>query len=81
MPAYDREIYSRTFARLLEQALRKGKGDPRLALHWLQHRYKLVVALAFTRHKLETSDAYLDVREHIQKRITEQAVKMGEAEN
>lgn len=80
MPAYDRELYSRAFARLLEQAMQKGKGDPRLALHWLQHKYKLLLALALTRHKLETSDAYMDVREHIQKRIEDRAEKQGAGE-
>jgi hypothetical protein len=69
MPAYDREYYSRTFARLLNTAMQKGQGDARQALAWLDKRYKPLLALLFTRHKLETSDAYMDAREHITKRI------------
>ncbi len=69
MAPYDREIYSQQFARLLNRALQKGKGDPRLALQWLDKKYKLLFSLVFTRHKLEISDAYMDVREHIVKRI------------
>lgn len=69
MPVYDREFYSRRFARLLDQAMQKGEGDPHKALAWLDKRYKPLLVLMFTRHRLETSDAYMDVREHIVKRI------------
>jgi hypothetical protein len=69
MPAYDRELYSSRFARLLNEAMQKGKGNPRKALRWLDRKYKLLFALLFTRHKMEISDAYMDVREHILKRI------------
>lgn len=69
MAPYDREIYSQQFARLLNRALQKGKGDPRLALVWLDKKYKLLFSLALTRHKLEVSDAYMDVREHMIKRV------------
>ncbi|MEX2160636.1 MAG: hypothetical protein WD751_01870 [Anaerolineales bacterium] len=70
--AYDREIYSRTFARLLNQGLKRGKGDARLALQWLEKKYRLLPALLFSRHRPEVSDAYLDVREHFLKRIKEE---------
>ena len=69
MPAYDKEIYSRNFARLLNRAMKRGGGDPRQALLWLDKKYKPLLALLFTRHRLEMSDAYMDVREHIRKRI------------
>lgn len=69
MPTYDHEIYSRKFARLLNTALKKGGGDPKEALAWLDRKYKPLFALLFTRSKLETTDAYMDVREHIRKRI------------
>lgn len=69
MPAYDRDVYSRSFARLLNKALKKGSGDPTQALAWLDTKYKPLFALFLSRHKLERTDAYLDVREHIVKRI------------
>ena len=69
MPAYNKEIYSRNFARLLNRAMRRGAGDPHQALLWLDKKYKPLLALLFTRHRLEMSDAYMDVREHIRKRI------------
>ncbi|MDA1330340.1 MAG: hypothetical protein DWG76_05195 [Chloroflexi bacterium] len=69
---YNREIYSRTFARLLNKALKRGNGDAQLALAWLDRRHHLLFALLFTRYKLETTDAYLDVREHIENRIAPQ---------
>jgi hypothetical protein len=69
MATYDREIYSQQFARLLNRAMQRGQGDPRLALDWLDKKYKLIFSLVFSRHKLEISDAYMDVREHIVKRI------------
>lgn len=73
MPAYDRDLYSSKFARLLNQAMQKGQGDPHRALAWLDQKYKVLFALLFTRHKMETSDAYMDVREHIVKRIENEA--------
>lgn len=75
MPAYDREFYSRRFARLLDRAMQKGQRDPQKALAWLEKGYKPLLALMLTRHKLETSDAYMDVREHILKRIENEAEK------
>ena len=69
MRPYSHDIYSQQFARLLNRALQNGKGDPKLALEWLDRKYKLVFSLMFSRHKLEMSDAYMDVREHIVKRI------------
>lgn len=69
MNSYNRDIYSRTFARLLNKAMKRGEGDPREALNWLDKRYKAILGFLFTRHRLESVDAYLDVREHILKRI------------
>ncbi|HKY79593.1 MAG TPA: hypothetical protein VI688_03645 [Anaerolineales bacterium] len=68
---YDRDIYSRYFARLLNQALKQGGGDSQAALGWLEKRYRLVLALFFSRHRREMSDAYMDVREHILNRMKE----------
>ena len=78
MRPYNHDIYSQQFARLLNRSLQKGQGDPRLALEWLDKKYKLLFAVMFTRNKLEISDAYMDVREHIVKRISTQ--KRGEAD-
>ena len=69
MRPYDHDFYSQQFARLLNRSLQKGKGDPTLALDWLDRKYKLILSLMFTRHKLEISDAYMDVREHMLKRV------------
>ena len=69
--SYDRDVYSRYFARLLNHALKQGGGDSQAALRWLDQRYRLVLALFFSRHRREMSDAYMDVREHIVKRIKE----------
>ncbi len=69
MNSYNHDIYSTTFARLLNKAMMRGAGDPRRALDWLDKRYKAIFAFLFTRHRLEKVDAYLDVREHILKRI------------
>jgi hypothetical protein len=66
---YNRDVYSQRFARLLNKALKRGKQDPRLALDWLENKYRLLPALLLTRHRLETTDAYLDVREHILNRM------------
>lgn len=70
---YDREFYSRNFARLLNHALKKGGGDAQAALNWLEKKYRLTLSLFFSKHKPELSDAYMDVREHILNRIKEQA--------
>jgi hypothetical protein len=67
--AYDRDFYSRTFARLINKALKKGDGDPAKALYWLEKRYNPLLALIVSRHRMELADAYLDAREHIKKRI------------
>jgi len=69
MPNYDHDAYSRKFARLINRAMKRGEGDPSKALDWLDKRYKPFFALLFTQQRLETTDAYLDVREHILKRI------------
>jgi len=74
--SYDRDVYSRYFARLLNQALKQGGGDARAALLWLEKRYRLVLGLFFSRHRREMSDAYMDVREHIQNRIKQE--ELGE---
>jgi hypothetical protein len=71
MPTYDRDVYSRDFARLLNKALKSANGDARKALVLLESRYRLVPSLIFSRHRAETSDAYLDVREHLLNRIHE----------
>ncbi len=71
-PEYNREVYGRHFARLLNQALKKGGGDAHSALLWLEKKYRLLGIVLFSRHKLEISDAYMDVREHIVKRIEEE---------
>jgi len=72
--SYDRDVYSRYFARLLNYALKKGGGDSHAALLWLEKRYRLVLALFFSRHRREMSDAYMDVREHILNRIKQERV-------
>lgn len=68
MPDYDKRIYSRSFARLLNKALDRGGGDPHRALAWLERKYNPVLTMLFSRHRLEQTDAYMDVREHLQKR-------------
>ena len=72
MSGYDRDLYSRNFARLLNRALKKGGGDASKALEWLDRKYKPLWAVLFSKHRAEISDAYMDVREHIEKRIQEQ---------
>ena len=69
MADYDRDAYSRQFARLLNKALKRGRGDSRKALAWLEKGHKSFWALTFSRQRAERADAYLDVREHIVKRI------------
>jgi hypothetical protein len=68
---YDREVYQRNFARLLNRALKIGGGDPSKALEWLDKKYKLLRMVIFSRHRAEMSDAYMDVREHMVKRMKE----------
>lgn len=75
--SYDKETYSRLFAQLLERAMQKR--SQRAGLRWLERKYRLPLALLFTRHKLELADAYMDVREHILKRI-EQGEQIEEQE-
>jgi len=70
-PTYDHDLYSRNFARLLNRALKIGGGDASKALEWLDRKYKPLWTMLFSRHRAEMSDAYLDVREHIMKRIKE----------
>lgn len=72
MADYNRERYERTFARLLNRALKRGGNDPQKALRWLDRRHRWLSALLFTRHRLETTDAYMDVREHLMQRIEAQ---------
>ncbi len=71
MSGYDRDLYSQTFARLLNRALKKGGGDAAKALEWLDRNYKPFWHVLFGKHKAEMSDAYMDVREHIVKRMKE----------
>ena len=75
MPSYDKDVYSRNFARLLNKAMKKGASDPAQALHWLETKYNPFLAMLFTRHRLEMSDAYMDVREHITKRVRGKAAE------
>ena len=72
MVDYNRDIYSQNFARLLNRALKIGGGDAVKALEWLDRKYKPFWNILFSKHKAEMSDAYMDVREHIVKRIQEQ---------
>ena len=67
--AYDHDFYSRNFARLLNRAMNKGAGDATKALEWLDRKYKPFWNILLSKHKAEMSDAYMDVREHIVKRI------------
>ena len=69
MPTYDHDLYSRKFARLLNTAIKRGSGDPVKALNWLDKKYKAYIVLIFSRRRVENTDAFLDVREHILKRI------------
>jgi len=69
MSAYDQEVYRQLFVRLLARAMQQGRQDPAAALHWLERKYKLALAMLFTRHKLELADAFMDVRQHIQGRV------------
>ncbi|HRN51576.1 MAG TPA: hypothetical protein PLC52_08575 [Anaerolineales bacterium] len=69
MKAYSQDVYRQLFVRLLARAMQQGKQDQQVALHWLERKYKLALAMLFTRHKLELADAYMDVRQHIQARV------------
>lgn len=75
MPSYNHDVYSRKFARLLNKAIKHGSGDPVKALNWLDKKYKPFFALLFSRQRVESTDAYLDVREHILKRIEAQEIQ------
>lgn len=78
MPAYNTEIYRQLFVRLLDRAMQQGKTQPEAALQWLERRYKLGLAMLFSRHKLELADAYMDVRQHIIARMETKSI--GEAD-
>jgi hypothetical protein len=69
MVSYDREKYSRQFARLLNKALKAGQGDAQAALAWLEKSNRPLLTLFFDKHPLEATDAYLDAREHLQRRL------------
>ena len=69
MADYDHDAYSKYFARLLNKAMKRGLGDPKKALKWLEKRYSPMWGIAFTSHRLERADAYLDARDHVAKRI------------
>jgi hypothetical protein len=73
MSKYNHDIYRRSFARLLNKAIKRGGNSPQNAMIWLENRYKLFVVLMFTRYRVETTDAYMDVREHLAKRISGQS--------
>ena len=80
MDSYDRSIYETTFASLLDQSLRKGSNDPERALKWLNRPMRYFFALLRTSNRLEVTDAFLDVREHLTKRI-ELMENVGEDES
>lgn len=73
--SYDQNIYSQQFARLLNHALKQGAGDAQQALIWLERRYRLVLTILLTRYKAEMADAFMDVREHLVKRIEGEKTK------
>lgn len=68
MSNYHRDVYEKTFARLLNKALRKGANDPFLALKWIEKPYRLPLMLIMSPHRVETTDALIDVREHLNNR-------------
>jgi hypothetical protein len=72
---YDREIYSYHFARLLNRALKKGAGDAQQALAWLHKSYPLIRTLLWSGHRLEITDAFMDVREHLINRAENKMVE------
>jgi hypothetical protein len=69
MKSYNRSEYESAFAQLLERSLAKGKNDPGKALKWLNRPFRYSLAIIFNSNRLETTDAFLDVREHLEKRI------------
>jgi hypothetical protein len=69
MSVYDQEVYQRNFARLLNRAIKAGQGDATMALMWLDSHYRPIWTILFSKHKAEMTDAYLDAREHLIKRI------------
>lgn len=71
MQSYDRKIYSRQFARLLNKALKTGEGDAQAALSWLEKSNRPILTMLLDKHALEKTDAYLDAREHLERRLTE----------
>ncbi len=81
MTGYHRDVYERTFARLLNKALKKGKNDSERALVWLDKRYHLLFAMLMTRDRIETVDAYMDVREHLEQRLLARNTKKENLEN
>jgi hypothetical protein len=74
--AYDQNVYSRQFARLLNRALKQGGGNAQKGLDWLERRYRLVLTMLLTRYKAEMADAYMDVREHLVNRIEGEKTKV-----
>jgi hypothetical protein len=76
MQSYDREIYSRQFARLLNKALKAGQGDAQAALTWLENSNRPMLTMLFDKHPLEMTDAYLDAREHLQRRLDEKETEI-----
>jgi len=69
MSNYDRSVYENAFASLLDLSLKKGGNDPVRALKWLNRPLRYFFAVMRSRHRLETTDAFLDVREHLEKRM------------
>lgn len=68
MAKYHRDVYEKSFARLLNKALRKGLNDPEMALKWLDKPYRLLITLLFSSYRVENTDALMDVREHLKNR-------------
>jgi hypothetical protein len=69
MSIYDKDFYQRNFARLLNKALKASNSDAAAALRWLDAHYKPLWTILFNKHKAEMTDAYLDVRDHLLKRV------------
>ena len=78
MANYQRDVYEKSFARLLNKALRKGANDPELALKWIDKRYRLLLILLTTQYRVESTDALMDVREHLIKRAKLKRKNSGE---
>ena len=68
MSNYHRDVYEKSFARLLNKALQKGANNPKLALQWLDRPYRLPLILLSTAYRVEKTDALIDVREHLKNR-------------